>query len=110
MKYSIFDKPLKVYGIPHFEENRRLERLPAEHREKLNHPDTCDMIHHGTRTMGARVAFRTNAKKITVSMNFTAKLNEKIKLEVSDGINNITIYGAEPSEAIKFDAKPIASS
>ena len=68
MKYSIFDKPLKVYGIPHFEENRRLERLPAELREKLNLPDTCDMIHLGTRTMGARVAFRTNAKKITVSM------------------------------------------
>ena len=48
-----------------------------------------------------KLPLETNiTKKITVSMNFTAKLNEKIKLEVSDGINNITIYGAEPSEAI----------
>ena len=28
------------------------------------------------------------------------EINEKIKLEVSDEINNITIYGADPSEAI----------
>lgn len=68
MRYSIFEKPLRVYGVPHFEETHRLERLPAELREKLDLPDTCGMDHLGSRTMGARVGFCTDAREITVGM------------------------------------------
>lgn len=66
MRYSVFDKPLRVYGVPHFDRTHRLERLPSELRERLDLPDTCDMVHLGSRTMGGRVGFRTDAKRITV--------------------------------------------
>jgi len=55
--YSCFDKPLKVFGIPFFEEKKKLERLPAELREKLKSLDF-----YGRRCPGARVGFRTDAE------------------------------------------------
>ena len=32
-KYSCFESPLKVFGLPFFEENKKLERLPEEIRK-----------------------------------------------------------------------------
>lgn len=38
-RYTYFDEPIKVYGIPFFEQNKKFERLPTELRQKLNNLD-----------------------------------------------------------------------
>ena len=47
--FSLFDKPLKVFGIPFFEEKQRLARLPDELIAQLPH-----LEHLGRRCAGAR--------------------------------------------------------
>ena len=59
--YSLFDKPLKVWGIPFFEEKKALVRLPDEVIEKLPNLD-----HLGRRCPGARLAFKTDSPSFTV--------------------------------------------
>jgi len=61
--YTCFDKPLKVFGIPFFDEKKKLERLPAGLREKLKNLDF-----YGRRCPGARVGFRTDAEEFTVKV------------------------------------------
>lgn len=61
--YSLFDKPLKVYGVPFFEEKRTLTRLPDELIAQLPHLD-----HLGRCCVGARVAFKTNSPTFTVKV------------------------------------------
>lgn len=61
--YTIFDKPLKVSGVPFFEKNKRLARLPDELISLLPHLD-----HLGQRCAGARVAFKTNSPSFTVKV------------------------------------------
>jgi len=61
--YTCFDKPLKVFGIPFFEEKKKLERLPVELREKLK---SLEFL--GRRCPGARVGFRTDAEEFTVKV------------------------------------------
>ena len=60
-KYDLFSDPLKVYGVPFFEEKRKLERLPDEVIEKLPHLDFL-----GKRCPGGRVAFKTDSETFTV--------------------------------------------
>ena len=60
-KYTLFDKPLKVCGVPFFEETKKLTRLPDELIEKLPHLD-----HLGRRCVGGLVAFKTNSPTFTV--------------------------------------------
>ncbi len=62
--YSIKDKPLKVFGIPFWEEKKTFERLPEEVREKLPNLDFL-----GQRCPGARVGFRTDAAEFTVKVS-----------------------------------------
>lgn len=59
--YSLFDKPLKVYGVPFFEENKKLTRLPDGLIEKL---PRLELI--GRRCPGGRVAFQTDSATLTV--------------------------------------------
>jgi hypothetical protein len=61
--YTLFDKPLKVSGVPFFEKNKRLTRLPDELITLLPHLD-----HLGRRCAGARVAFKTNSPSFTVKV------------------------------------------
>lgn len=63
-KYSCFDEPLKVYGIPFFNENKKFERLPTELREKFKNLDFI-----GRRCPGARIGFKTNAEEFTVKVS-----------------------------------------
>ena len=65
-EYSIFEKPVKVYGIPFFEEKKKLERVPEQLREGLG----GYMPHLGRRCPGARAEFRTNSPEITVKVIF----------------------------------------
>ena len=70
MQHSIFDSPVKVYGVPLFEKNKRLERFPEYLRTKLlasqNKGALTEQI--ATRTVGARAAFITDSKKIRIEM------------------------------------------
>ncbi len=66
MTYTMFDKPLKVYGVHAFEQTHILERLPAELREKLN------IVRLGRRTPSTRVAFRTDATEFTLTIALEA--------------------------------------
>lgn len=59
--YTIFDAPLKLYGVPFFAETKKLTRLPDELIEQLPHLD-----HLGRRCPGARLAFKTNSPTFTV--------------------------------------------
>lgn len=61
--YSLFDKPLKVSGIPFFEKDKRLARLSDDLIAQLPHLD-----HLGRRCAGARVAFKTNSSTFTVKV------------------------------------------
>lgn len=61
--YTLFDKPIKVSGIPFFEKNKRLVRLPDELIAQLPHLD-----HLGRRCAGARVAFKTDSPTFTVKV------------------------------------------
>ena len=63
MRYTYLDKPLKVFGIPNFEERKVLQRLPEE---VLQQVPTLAFL--GKRPMGARLCFRTDAPSFTVRM------------------------------------------
>lgn len=72
MRYSIFDSPIKVYGVPGFEKNRKLERFPEELRKKLvefhSQFGNTGIEHLTTRTTGARAAFRTDSENVKIEM------------------------------------------
>ena len=63
--YSIFEKPIKVFGIPNFERDKKLTRLPDDVIEKI---PSLDFL--GRRCPGGRVGFRTNSKIIGVRAKF----------------------------------------
>ena len=67
MIYSIFDSPVRVYGVPLFEKNRLLERFPEELRKSLCE-EGSQLWHITTRTVGARAAFRTDSNTIRIEM------------------------------------------
>lgn len=72
MKLSVFDKPVKVYGIPGFYETGKLERFPDYlQRElvELHSKNGHSIIGHlAKRTTGARAAFRTDSENIHIEM------------------------------------------
>lgn len=63
--YSIFEKPIKVFGIPNFERDKKLTRLPDDVIEKI---PSLDFL--GRRCPGGRIGFRTNSKTIGVRAKF----------------------------------------
>ena len=56
--FSVLEKPIKVFGIPSFEKDKKFTRLPDEVIEKI---PSLDFL--GRRCPGARVCFKTNSKK-----------------------------------------------
>lgn len=63
--YSIFEKPIKVFGLPNFEKDKKLTRLPDDVIEKV---PSLDFL--GRRCPGARIGFKTNSKTIGVRAKF----------------------------------------
>lgn len=61
--FTLFDKPLKVSGVPFFEENKKLVRLPDEVIAELPHLD-----HLGRRCTGGRVALKTDSPTFMVKV------------------------------------------
>lgn len=64
-EYNYLSKPVKVFGLPFFETNKRLERLTEDMRNKLKSLDFF-----GQRCPGARVCFRTDSDILTVKVKF----------------------------------------
>lgn len=65
--YRFNQSPLRVYGVPFYAESGRLERVPEALREKM--PSLRDL---GRRTPGARVEFRTDSPRFTVSVTLSS--------------------------------------
>ncbi len=63
--FSCKDYPIKIFGLPLFEKNGKLERLPDEVIEKVP-----SLKFFGKRCPGARLCFRTNSEKFTVKAKF----------------------------------------
>lgn len=61
--FDYSDSPLKVFGLPFYEEKGKLERLDDDMIKQLPNLDFF-----GKRCAGARVAFRTDSKNLTVSL------------------------------------------
>ncbi len=66
MQYTMFDAPLKVYGVYGFDKTHVAHRLPADLREKLN------IVRLGRRTPSARLGFRTDATEFTLTVELEA--------------------------------------
>ena len=62
--FTHLDKPLKVFGVPFFEQKKNLQRLPDELIAAL--PEGYKRL--GKRCPGTRVGFRTNAEEFTVEI------------------------------------------
>lgn len=60
-----YDEPLRVFGVPFFDETKKLQRLPEDIREKI--PALSFL---GRRCPGARLCFRTDASEFTVKIRF----------------------------------------
>ncbi len=63
--FSYKDYPIKIFGLPLFEKNQKLERLPDEVIEKVP-----SLEFFGKRCPGARLCFRTDSEKFTVKAKF----------------------------------------
>ena len=63
--YSVFEAPIKVFGIPNFERDKRLTRLPDDVIEKI---PSLDFL--GRRCPGGRIGFRTDSDKIGVKIKY----------------------------------------
>lgn len=67
--YRYTDSPLEVHGLPFWNENHLLERLPAKTLESLKAENPgSGVLNLQKRCPGARICFRTNAKRFTVRM------------------------------------------
>ena len=76
MKKYYYDKePLKVFGVPFFDQTKRLERVPEHIRNTVP-----SLSYLGRRVPGARLCFRTNSPRVVVHIGYE-------KLEVDVGVS-----------------------
>lgn len=90
-KYYFYDDPIKVYGVPFFEQTKRLERLPEEIRHAV--PNLSIL---GRRVPGARLCFRTNSTKFIVHI-FYKKLEVDIGLSIFQCQSGAVFIGDRPT-------------
>ncbi|MBQ3054442.1 MAG: hypothetical protein IJC89_06055 [Clostridia bacterium] len=81
--YSYKDKPLKVYGVPMFEKDGSLCKMPGYLREKYK---LYKII--GGRCGGGRIRFKTNSKNLTVHIKLET-------LSVDIGLSIYTVQSAD---------------
>lgn len=69
-RYTYLDSPLRVLGVPHFEEKRVLRRLPEEIANRY-----CGVLgawpRVGLRCAGGRLAFRTNSETLKIGVELS---------------------------------------
>ena len=61
-RYYFTDDPIKIFGVPHFEEKRALRRLPDELAALMS----WSLV--GLRTAGARMCFRTDSPTLRIGV------------------------------------------
>ena len=61
-RYYYTDEPIKIFGVPHFEEKRTLCRLPEELAALMS----WSLV--GLRTAGARMCFRTDSPTLRIGV------------------------------------------
>ena len=61
-RYYFTDDPIKIFGVPHFEEKRALRRLPEDLAALISWPKV------GMRTPGARMCFRTDSSILRIGV------------------------------------------
>ena len=65
-RYSVFDKPIKIFGLPEVYKENKLTRLPDELIAKL--PEAYERF--GRRCHGARFSFKTNSTVFTIKAEY----------------------------------------
>lgn len=90
-EFTYNDYPIKVFGIPHFDTRKTLERLPSELLEKI--PSLAFL---GRRPMGARLGFRTNSKSFTLKIEFDT-LSIDIGMSIYSCQSAYVFVGERPS-------------
>lgn len=88
--YSFKESPIKVFGVPFFDEKKVMERLPLELRKQIS-----NLAFLGRRTPGSRVCFRTNTKKLIV----------KITLETLTFDIGMSIFGCQAACIVVGDRR-----
>ena len=79
------DAPIRVFGVPFFEEKQILERLPADLIEALNYGKKL-----GRRCPGTRVCFRTDATEFELELTL-----EPLSIDVG-----MAIYSCQSAEVM----------
>ena len=80
--YKYNHAPLEIHGLPFYENNQLLQRLPAETIEKLKIENpTSSVLDLQKRCPGARICFRTNAKQFTVRLEL-AKISPDVGMSI----------------------------
>ena len=78
--YNYKDEPVKVYGIPFFENHKKFQRLPDYMLEELNDKLPC-FPRVGKRCSGSRLCFRTNSPVFSVKISM-----EELTPDVGSGL------------------------
>lgn len=82
--YKYNSKPLELHGLPFYEKNHLLNRLPADTVEKLKTENpTSEILYLHKRCPGARICFRTNSKQFTVRMEL-ASISPDLGMSIYD--------------------------
>ena len=76
--YNCKEAPIKVFGIPFFDEKKNYEKVSAETRALVP-----SLKHHGRRPSGARIGFKTDATEFTVKITL-----ETLNIDVGMSIYN----------------------
>ena len=61
--YSVFEKPIKVFGLPEFNKNKTFTRLPDD---VIKAVPSLEFL--GRRCPGGRIGFKTNSRAFTVKL------------------------------------------
>ena len=61
-RYYFTDDPVRIFGVPHFEEKHTLRRLPDDLAALLSWPKV------GMRVSGARMCFRTDSPVLRIGV------------------------------------------
>ena len=91
--FTIYDEPIKVFGIANFEKTKKLTRLPDDVIEKV---PSLDFL--GRRPVGARVAFRTNSTAFKVKIVFET-LSEDIGMSIY-ACQSAFVFAGERSKSV----------
>jgi len=82
--YRYSDAPLEIHGLPYYERDRKLERVPDDVLEKLLAENPTSGIKSlGKRCPGARVCMRSDTKKFTVRLEM-ASISPDVGMAIFD--------------------------